>query len=266
MKTAKLYFLFPAFIAACALLCPGALQAAGCGVIKLDSTDAVATAPENHKVILENDQVRVLEARVPLHSREVPHTHFWPSVFFEQTSGPNDPPFQAVNVRWSTGGPSKGFASSDRDRHNLLIELKNADCQPAKPEPLPSTDAVAIHDPNMTVVLENQYVRVLSVRIPPGEKEPWHTHTWPAVVVYFRLPPSRRLAPDGTSTPRGELKEMQITFDPRSQPLHSVENLGKVPYQAYRVELKPTTRTALTQARAILLLGPKTLDLDKISH
>ncbi|HEY7388044.1 MAG TPA: hypothetical protein VH640_06015 [Bryobacteraceae bacterium] len=250
MKTANLHFLFPALIAAPALLFPGGLQASGCGVIKPDATDAVAAAPENHKVILENDQVRVLEARVPLHSKEVPHTHFWPSVFFEQTSLPSEPSFQTVNIRWSAGGPSKGFASSDRDRHNLLIELKDTDCRPAKIEPLPATDAVAIHDPNMTVVLENQYVRVLSVRIPPGEKEPWHTHTWPAVVVYFRLPPSRRLAPDGTSTSRGELKELQVTFDPHSQPLHSVENLGKVPYQAYRVELKPTTKIALVRGNA----------------
>jgi hypothetical protein len=52
------------------LLLPAGLQAAtGCGVIKPDSTDAVAAAPEHHKVILENDAVRVLEARVPLHSR-----------------------------------------------------------------------------------------------------------------------------------------------------------------------------------------------------
>lgn len=49
------------------------------------------------------------------------------------------------------------------------------------------------HDPNISVVLENDYVRVLSVRIPPGGKEPWHTHTWPAVVGYFSLPASQRL-------------------------------------------------------------------------
>jgi hypothetical protein len=113
---------------------------------------------------------------------------------------------------------------------------------------LPATDAVKIHDPNITVVLENPYVRVLSVKVPPGEKEPWHTHTWPAVVVYFRLPPSQRLAQDGTTTPRAELKEMQISFDANSQPLHSVENLGKVVYQAYRVELKPTTNVAAKPA------------------
>jgi hypothetical protein len=234
-------------LALIALLAPAGLQAGGCGVIQPDSTDAVAAAPDHHKVILENDAVRVLEARVPLHSYEPPHTHPWPSVFFEQTSG-RDEPWKTVNIRWSQGGPSKGFASSDRDRHNLLIEIKTVDCQPvpASAADLPATDAVKIHDPNMTVVLENDYVRVLSVRIPPGEKEPWHTHTWPAVVVYFGLPPSQRMLKDGTKTARPELKGLQVSYDPSSQPLHSVENLGTVTYQAYRVELKPTTKTALS--------------------
>ena len=240
----RLLFSVEAVALATLLLLPASLHAASCGVIKADSTDAVAAAPEHHKVILENDAVRVLEARVPLHSHEPPHTHPWPSVFFEQTSGPNEP-WKTVNIRWSQGGPSKGFESSDRDRHNLLIEIKNVDCQPAPAAALPDTDGVKIHDPNMTVVLENPYVRVLSVRIPPGGKEPWHTHTWPAVVVYFSLPPSQRLLKDGKKIPRPELKELQVTYDPSSQPLHSVENLGKVEYQAYRVELKPTTTVAL---------------------
>ena len=234
--------------ALCALLVPaGVYAAAGCRQMTLDATDAVTAAPQNHKVILENDMVRVLEARVPLHSREVPHTHFWPSAFFEDRSGPNDPSFSNINIRWSEGGPSKGFDSSDRDRHNILVELKNADCQPVASPALPSTDGVTIHDPNIAVALENQYVRVLSVKIPPGEKEPWHTHTWPAVVIYFRLPPSQRFLQDGTKVPRAELKEMQITFDANPQPLHSIENLGKVTYQAYRVELKPTTNVAVAK-------------------
>ena len=225
-----------------ALLVPAGLYAAGCGQIKVDQTDAVIAAPDHHKVILENDMVRVLEATVPLHSKEPPHTHPWPSVFFEQTS-PKDEPWKTVNIRWSQGGPSKGFESSDRDRHNLLVEIKDVDCQPATAAPLPATDAVSIHDPNMTVVLENDYVRVLSARIAPGEKETWHTHTWPAVVVYFGLPPSERFTKDGKSTKRAELKELQVTYDANGQAMHSIENLGKVPYQAYRVELKPVTGT-----------------------
>jgi hypothetical protein len=255
MKMAQWRFYFSLGAAAVFTLLPAGLQAAGCGTVRPDATDAVAAAPRNHKVILENDAVRVLEATVPLHSREVPHTHFWPSVFFEQTSGVNEP-WKTVSIRWSQGGPSKGFDSSDRDRHNLLIELKNTDCKPAAAVDLPATDAVKIHDPNMTVVLENAYVRVLSVRVPPGEKEPWHTHTWPAMVVYFSLPPSQRLFPDGKKTPRAELKEMQVTYDPNSQPVHSVENLGKVMYQAYRVELKPTTTDSVNYPRTVAAAKP----------
>lgn len=233
-------------VAVCFLALPAGLYAAGCRGVTPDSTDALVAASQHHKVVLENDTVRVLEATIPLHGHEPAHTHPWPSVFFEQTSGP-DQPWKTVNIRWSEGGPSKGFDSSDRNRHNLLVELKNTDCQPAPPADLPATDAVRIHDPNLTVVLENAYVRVLSVRVLPGEKEPWHTHTWPAVVVYFRLPPSQRLSPDGKKTPRAELKQMQVTYDPSSQPLHSVENLGTDVYQAYRVELKPTTTAAVSR-------------------
>jgi hypothetical protein len=225
---------------------PNTLDAA-CSQLKPDATDAVAATPDHHKVIIENDVVRVLEATVPLHAKEPPHTHFWPSVFFEQTSGANEP-WKTVNIRWSQGGPSKGFESSDRHRHNLLVELKNADCQPAPVSALPPTDAVNIHDPGITVVLENEYVRVLSVRISAGEKEPWHTHTWPAVVVYFSLPASQRFEVDGRKTPRAELKGLEVRYDAAAQPSHSIENLGKVVYQAYRVELKPTTKVAVTKS------------------
>src|SRR5215469_8436694 len=134
---------------------PSASRAAGCGKIKPDSADAVVAAPDHHKVILENDAIRVLEATVPLHSKEPPHTHPWPSVFFEQISG-KDEPWKTVSIRWSEGGPSKGYESSPTDRHNLLVELKDTDCAPAPNPALPDTDAVKIHDPNMKVILENE--------------------------------------------------------------------------------------------------------------
>lgn len=235
----------PAVLGAIALcgMIPAAWPAAGtCGQTRLEATDAVAAAPRHHKVILENDAVRVLEATVPLHSQEPPHTHPWPSVFFEQTSGANQP-WEAVTVRWSEGGPSQGFARSDRYRHNLLVEIKKAGCAPANLTELPPTDAARIQDPNLAVILENASVRVLSERIPPGEKEPWHTHTLPAVIVYFRRPSSQALMPDGTKTLQPELKEMQVTYAADPEPLHSVQNLSTAVYQAYRIELKPTITT-----------------------
>lgn len=222
------------------------VQGAGCGQIKPDATDAVAAAPINHKVVLENDFVRVLDVTVPLQSQEPPHTHFWPSVFFEQTSAP-DKPWEALNIKWSESGPVKGYVRSEHYRHNLLIELKKVDCQIVPGPILPATDAVSIQDPNISVALENAYVRVLSVRVPPHEKDPWHTHTWPAVVVHFRKPPSQRLTPDGKRVQQEEMRDMRVTFDPSGQPLQSIENLGGVLNQAYRIELKPTTKVALAK-------------------
>lgn len=45
-----------------------------------DSLDAIIAAPNSHRVVFENDQVRVLEVIVEPGVREPEHTHRWPSV------------------------------------------------------------------------------------------------------------------------------------------------------------------------------------------
>ncbi len=47
-----------------------------------DSLDAVVAAPENHKVLLENDNVRVLDVTVRPGEKEPLHGHRWPSVLY----------------------------------------------------------------------------------------------------------------------------------------------------------------------------------------
>ena len=42
--------------------------------------DAMASAPEQHSVILENERVRVLDIHVPPGERTPVHTHAWPCV------------------------------------------------------------------------------------------------------------------------------------------------------------------------------------------
>ncbi len=44
--------------------------------------DAVAAAPEHHKVLLENESVRVLDARIDPGQKVPVHTHRWPSVAY----------------------------------------------------------------------------------------------------------------------------------------------------------------------------------------
>jgi hypothetical protein len=51
--------------------------------------DAVIAAPANHKVVFENDRLRVLEVILGPDEEEPIHHHRWPSVFvFDQVQGP----------------------------------------------------------------------------------------------------------------------------------------------------------------------------------
>jgi hypothetical protein len=49
--------------------------------------DAVKAAPENHKVIFENEHVRVLDVIIAPHSKEPIHAHCWPSTLYIQQTG-----------------------------------------------------------------------------------------------------------------------------------------------------------------------------------
>jgi hypothetical protein len=46
-----------------------------------ESMEAVRAAPKNHKVIFENDHIRLLEVTVQPGETENMHGHVWPSVF-----------------------------------------------------------------------------------------------------------------------------------------------------------------------------------------
>ena len=51
--------------------------------------DAVIAAPANHKVVFENDRLRVLEVTLQPDEEEPTHHHCWPSVFvLDQAHGP----------------------------------------------------------------------------------------------------------------------------------------------------------------------------------
>jgi len=49
--------------------------------------DAVIAAPDNHKILMENDRVRVLEVTMAPATIEPLHSHRWPSVLYIQSAG-----------------------------------------------------------------------------------------------------------------------------------------------------------------------------------
>ena len=77
------------------LACILALFAMGAAPADLD---AVAAAPGNHRVILENDEVRVLQVTVAPGETEPVHEHRWPSVIHIQQAQP------AVDITYARQG------------------------------------------------------------------------------------------------------------------------------------------------------------------
>ncbi len=98
----------------------------------------------------------------------------------------------------------------------------------------PPQDPVTLSPQYYTVRLDNDTVRVLEYRLPPGQKEAMHTHP-PGVVFSLADARFRTTLPDGTSSdasvPNGE-----VTW--RGRTSHSAENIGPTEAHALAIELK----------------------------
>jgi quercetin dioxygenase-like cupin family protein len=95
-------------------------------------------------------------------------------------------------------------------------------------------DALEVAPEHYTVMLENDKVRVLEVKIKPGEKEAMHTH--PATVHIEMVPTKVKIGyPDGKSVELEGKKGEAIWVGPVK---HTVENIGDTEIHAYIIELK----------------------------
>lgn len=105
-----------------------------------------------------------------------------------------------------------------------------------------SLDALVAAPGHHRLLFENERVRVLDVRIPPGEFVPVHTHKWPSIVYvqssadFIRRDGDGKIIYDsraaGVPQPGPE-----VTWLPPLPP-HSVENIGGRDIHLFTVELK----------------------------
>jgi hypothetical protein len=90
-----------------------------------DSLDALVAAPESHRLIFENDVVRVLETRIAPGATTPVHTHRWPGVLYVLSFGHfvrrDDEGTVLVDSRDSGALPQPGAAlwSAALPRHTL---------------------------------------------------------------------------------------------------------------------------------------------------
>ncbi len=52
-----------------------------------DSLDAMIAAPQYHRLVLENERVRVLDTRIPVGDIVPVHTHRWPAIYYTIVAG-----------------------------------------------------------------------------------------------------------------------------------------------------------------------------------
>ena len=84
------------------------------------------------------------------------------------------------------------------------------------------------------MLLDNHRVRVLELRLAPGESEPMHSH--PDYLVYVVSPAIMRMTSADGGTKVVELTAGQLSLGPPTT--HSGENVGKTTLHELIVELK----------------------------
>lgn len=207
--------------------------------------DPVKVAPDNYKVVLENDSVRVFTVNLKAGEKVATHSH--PDhIVYATTAGKlkfthADGKSEEVDVKL---GESKWVKAETHGSENIgtaefkgvVVELKKAPAAGAAPAKMADADDQAKSAPESTKVLvDNDRVRVLDVTLKPGGKLPKHSH--PANVNYTLSDCKLKV----TTYPEGKTEEKSYTAgtamwkDPVS---HAVENVGTADARVLLVELK----------------------------
>jgi len=101
----------------------------------------------------------------------------------------------------------------------------------------PQNEALVAAPQHHTLLFENDEVRVLTVTIAPGAKEPFHAHRYPSVIYDENPAHLVEYLADGTKVDRGARTQGGARWLPIGPP-HALENVGATPLRIVRVELK----------------------------
>ncbi len=117
-----------------------------------DGYDAVLAAPNSHKVIFENELVRVLEVTMPLPGATEPmHHHRWPSFFLDWDTGGGSP-----HVRYHRAdGTVRDSPGEEAPIHPGTWRV-----QWMKPEPMHAIEVVSLPKSSATIPDEPPLIRV----------------------------------------------------------------------------------------------------------
>jgi hypothetical protein len=202
--------------------------------------DVVQLAPEQVKVVFENDRVRVLHFNEPGHSKLPMHSHpAYVTVGFTTENSKytfpdgktSDQPTKAGDVTYSKGLTHAYENLSDAVAESVMVELKEPGAAAAEETTL---DPVKLDPKHYKVVINNDQVRVLRAKYGPHEKSVMHEHP-ASVAVFLNEGHTKFTLPDGTSQD-GNSKAHDATWVNAGK--HLPENVGDTPSEVIVIELK----------------------------
>jgi quercetin dioxygenase-like cupin family protein len=208
----------------------------------LSAQDPAKVDPAHHKIVLENEYVRVLRITLPAGEKTALHQHPGSAVVFlndatmrvtPANGNANTTPRKANEALLADASThvveNVGTTPSDL----IMVELK------ASPKAAAiKNDPVKVDSKHYKVVAENAHFRVVRATYAAGEKSVVHDH--PALVAVILSDSQFNMHTMGaTNEDMVPAKRGDVTFD--AGVTHTPENVGKGTADVMLVELKPAT-------------------------
>ena len=171
--------------------------------------DAVVVDPDAHRIVLENEHVRVIEARGSHGARSAMHSHP-PLVFISLDTarvkfglpGGKSTIFDTYpgQVLWLGDGMEHSWELIGGTVNVIGVEVKSAQKSGAAPAAVTrrADDSVAVDPDVHHVLFENEHVRVFDGRASKGRKSPMHSHP-PSLLVALGTGRARITMRDGAT-------------------------------------------------------------------
>lgn len=169
------------------------------------ATDAVAVDPDVHRVVLENDSIRIFDARASKGAKSPMHTHP-PMVLVSLGSTrlrmalPDGKTtildLDPGKTAWVEGA-HHGWEILAGELRAVGVEIKSAQAGKVPPAPQrKANDAVATDPDAHHLLFENPHVRVFEGRTSIGRRSPMHSHP-PSAMVSLDWMRLKLTLPDG---------------------------------------------------------------------
>jgi uncharacterized RmlC-like cupin family protein len=199
---------------------------------------------QDSRVVINNDQVKVLKVPVEAHEKTKLHQHTVNRVMIYLQAGKQNIDYQngkKVVLDWKPGqalwSPASGMhiaeITSDKPVTIVEVELKKpaATTKPATS----ALDPLKVDPKHYKVEFDNDQVRVVRVKIGPHETAPMHEHSLNRVVTYITGQDFRVTSADG-KTEHTQHKAGDVSWGGPVK--HKEENLSDKPFEVVVVEIK----------------------------